>query len=82
MGKKSNYRIKNSIRGVFAIATLWLIGSTAQKYVLWTSTGAFTIAGKWKECFKYNSFDKIVFALQLITLFVILVDIVNKRKNE
>ena len=51
MNKKTNIRLKKWEQGVFALATLWLVGRTLQKYLFWTSTGAFVTSGSWKEYF-------------------------------
>lgn len=81
MDKKCNYKSKKALQGIFSIATLWLIGRTAQKYLLWTSTGAFATAGTWKEYFTYTIFDKMIFFIQLIALLIIIINITSNRKN-
>lgn len=81
MNKKANIRFKKWEQGVFALATLWLVGRTLQKYLFWTSTGAFVTSGSWKEYFTYNTFDKTIFVIQLVALSVILINIIMNRKK-
>lgn len=81
MNKKTNFKLKKGFPEVFALATLWLVGRTLQKYLFWTSSGAFVTAGSWKEYFTYNIFDKTIFVIQLITLSVILINIISNRKK-
>lgn len=73
---KNNDIMKKVFLWIFIISTIWLLGRTAVMYEVYLSFGArprFDGNLSFKECFQYMNYDKVIFAVQMVSLFIIIV---------
>lgn len=73
---------KKLFMGMLAISFFWLLGRTTQKITFWVTTGAFAKDDNWKQYFEYNSLDKGMFVIFVVSIFIVLgLNILERRKR-
>ena len=68
--------------GALALSFFWLLGRTTQKITFWVTTGAFYKDNNWKRYFEYTSFDKSMFVVFVVSVFIVLgLNVLDRRKQ-
>lgn len=68
--------------GALALSFFWLLGRTTQKIQFWVSTGAFAKDDNWKQYFEYTGFDKCMFVILVVSVFIVLgMNVLRRRKQ-
>lgn len=68
--------------GALALSFFWLLGRITQKITFWVTTGAFYKDNNWKRYFEYTGFDKSMFVVFVVSVFIVLgLNVLDKRKQ-